>query len=121
LRVPLEDFCRTIPTASFRFLGEETRLDARLEIILYRSACELIGNAVKHASAGHIYVQLLIDSGLISLSVIDDGKGFDASTESGTGVGLKNIRTRIAPYNGKMFVRSATGMGTEVNIEIEPS
>ena len=117
LKVSLEDFCRAIPGANFQYLGEDPRLDSRLEVLIYRCAYELVNNAVKHAQATVINVQLMIDSGIISLTVHDDGIGFDPQTVT-LGIGLANIRTRIALYNGKMTIHTAPNEGTEVCVEI---
>jgi len=77
LKVALEDFCHAIPGTRFQFLGENPRLDNRLEVLIYRCAYELINNAVKHAHATAISVQLMVDDGIVSLTVQDNGIGFD--------------------------------------------
>lgn len=118
LKVSLEDFCRAIPNAHFQFIGKDSRLDPRLEVVLYRCAYELINNAVKYANASNIHVQLVIEEKLIALTVDDDGVGFDPD-KVGSGTGLANIRTRVLAYNGKITIRSASGKGTEIIIEIE--
>ena len=118
LKVALEDFCHAVPGAHFQYLGEEPRLDSRLEVLIYRCAYELINNAVKHARANTINVQLMVDEGVVSLTVHDNGVGFDPQTVN-AGIGLENIRTRIAVHNGKMSIYSEPDAGTEVSIEIE--
>ena len=118
LKVSLEDFCNAIPCAHFHFFGEEIRLDSRLEILIYRCAFELINNALKHSNAKTINVQLMIEKNLISLTVHDDGKGFDAKNIK-HGIGLENIHNRIDLYNGKMKIISSPEEGTEISIEIE--
>ena len=120
LKTSLDDFCRAIPGANFRFFGDDTDLDNRLKTLIYRCAYELINNAVKHANATNINVQLMIENGLVSLSVHDDGTGFDPEKVM-EGSGLENVRIRVASYNGKMNIYSSPGKGTEVSIEIEPS
>ncbi|MDR1197864.1 MAG: sensor histidine kinase [Prevotellaceae bacterium] len=120
LKTSLDDFCRAISVAHFRFFGDDSGLDNRLKILVYRCAYELINNAVKHANATSINVQLMIDNGLVSLSVHDDGTGFDPEKVT-KGSGLENVRIRVATYNGKMNIYSSPGKGTEINIEIEPS
>jgi signal transduction histidine kinase len=117
LKVSLEDFCRAIPNADFQYFGDDTRLDNRLEVMLYRCAHELINNAVKYAEADTISVQLMVDDQLVSLNVQDDGVGFDPEAISG-GSGLENIRTRVSAHNGTMTLYTSPGKGTEVNIEI---
>jgi len=120
LKVSVEDFCRVMPNVHFKYLGKKLRLDNRLEILIYRCAYELINNAVKHAKASHINVQLMIDNGVVSLTVHDNGIGFDPQAVN-LGIGLENIRTRLAIYNGRMTIQSSTCNGTEICIEIEPS
>jgi Signal transduction histidine kinase len=118
LKTALEDFCHSIPEAHFNYIGNDQRLDNQFEILIYRCAHELINNAIKHAKATNINIQLMIDNGLISLSVQDNGIGFDAK-KVGNGAGLENIRTRLSTYNGKMNIYSSSEIGTEISVEIE--
>ncbi|MDR2680600.1 MAG: sensor histidine kinase [Tannerella sp.] len=118
LKTSIEDFCHTIPHAHFHYYGSEERLERRLEVLLYRCAFELVNNAVKYAKAKDINVQLIIDSGLVSLTVHDNGIGFDPLRDT-IGSGLRNIRTRVSAFNGKIFIHSFPEKGTEVNIEFE--
>ena len=117
LKVSLEDFCHAIPGAHFQYFGEALRLDNHLEVLIYRCAYELINNALKHAQANAINIQLLIDNGVVSLTVQDNGIGFDPQTAH-SGIGLENVRTRLALFNGKMSIHSAPEKGTEICIEI---
>ncbi len=119
LKVSIEDFCRAIPGANFYYLGEDPKLDKQLEVLIYRCAYELINNAVKHAEATTINVQLVVDNGIVSLTVQDNGIGFNPD-EMANGSGLNNIKTRVSAYNGKLNIQSAPGKGTEISIEIEP-
>lgn len=118
LKISIEDFSRAIPNAHFQYYGSEERLDDRLEVILYRCVYELVNNAVKYAEATAINVQLMIDNGLVSITVQDNGIGFDPEKVT-SGSGLDNIRTRVSAYNGKMTIHSSPGNGTEVSVEIE--
>ena len=117
LKVSLEDFVHAIPNTHFQYFGDDLRLDSPLEILIYRCAYELINNAVKYAQATAINVQIIMDSGIVSLTVQDDGIGFDPQTVS-AGMGLENIRTRLALYNGQMTIHTAPNEGTEVCIEV---
>ncbi|MDR2920714.1 MAG: sensor histidine kinase [Tannerella sp.] len=118
LKTSIEDYCCAIPDARFYYFGGEERLDGRQEVVLYRCVYELVNNAVKYAKATEINVQLIIDNGLVSLTVHDNGVGFDPERIT-SGSGLDNIRARVSVYNGKMIIYSAPGKGTEVNVEIE--
>ena len=117
LKTSLQDFALSVPGAEFHFFGKEIRLDTGLEVVLYRCAYELVNNSLRHAAASHIAIQLVQEPESVTLSVTDDGEGFDAEQQT-EGMGLKNIRNRISVYNGRMLVLSDNESGTEINIEI---
>ncbi len=114
----LEDFALTIPQAHFSHHGFDKRLEENMEITIYRTIHELVNNAVKHAEATRIDIDLTAYKKRITIHVADNGKGFAYSPEK-EGFGLKNIRNRIAMYNGKLMVDSHPNRGTEINIEME--
>lgn len=118
LKTSIDDFCRAIPGVSFHYLGSDMRLDAHLEVLIYRCAYELVNNALKHSGATSINVQLIVEEKIISLTVQDNGCGFDPQNIV-LGAGLENIKTRVSAYNGIMNLYSSSGNGTEVSIEIE--
>jgi len=86
--------------------------------MIYRSIHELVNNALKYAGASQILVQIIQEPDRIAFTVQDDGCGFDPAVES-KGMGLQNIRTRVASYNGILDINSRPGEGTEVNVEIK--
>jgi signal transduction histidine kinase len=59
----------------------------------------------------------MVDNGVIALTVQDNGIGFDPQSVH-SGIGLENIRSRIAMCNGKMSIHSSPEQGTEISIEI---
>lgn len=74
---------------------------------------------MKHASAQHAVVQLSRAGDAISITVEDDGKGFDtAILQQSSGIGWSNIKHRVELMKGKMDVMSGQGKGTSVYIEI---
>ncbi len=113
----LEDFIAAVPNASFHFFGEEGRLETSIEALLYRAAYELVNNALKHAHATGIDVQLILQPHNITLSISDNGCGFD-TVRFQPGFGLKNISNRLAAYGGKMLLESHPHQGTDICIEI---
>lgn len=117
LKVSLADFCAAIPTTDFHYFGDEARLPGKMEIMVYRCIHELVNNALKHAEADNINVQLVQEPDRISFTVQDDGKGFDPQTAA-EGMGMQNIRQRVAAFQGKLDVFSS-GEGTEVHVELE--
>ncbi len=116
LKVALSDFCGNLPQVSFDYFGSEERLDPKMEVMIYRIVHELVNNALKHADASQVMVQVMRESNYAALIVRDDGKGFDPSLRT-AGMGLRNIRDRVATYNGRIEISSGPGRGTEVNIE----
>ena len=118
LKTSLKDFIRNIPNAYFHYFGEDQRLEPKMEAMIYRSASELVNNALKHAEAGQINVQLLQHPDSISLTVQDDGKGFDTTAIS-DGHGLQNIRNRVESFGGTMNIFSQAAEGTEINLEFK--
>jgi Signal transduction histidine kinase len=117
LKVSLADFCAAIPTADFHYFGNEARLPGKMEIMVYRCIHELVNNALKHAEANHINVQLVQEPDRISFTIQDDGKGFDQHTVS-EGMGLRNVRQRVDAFQGKLDIYSSKE-GTEVHVELE--
>lgn len=117
LKASLSDFCDAISIVEFHYFGSENRLPQNLEMLIYRSVHELVNNALKHAEATQISVQLVQDTDRISITVQDDGKGFD-QTLSHQGTGLANIRQRVESQQGKMNIYSSE-QGTEIHIELE--
>ncbi|MEA4937610.1 MAG: sensor histidine kinase [Paludibacter sp.] len=118
LNVSLTDFCMDIPSVEFHYFGNNERFDSKLEILIYRMAHELVNNALNHAEAEHINVQLLQEDDRISLTVQDDGKGFDEKN-TGKGMGLENVKNRVASFDGEMNIYSSPEKGTEINIEFQ--
>lgn len=117
LKVSLEDFCRSFSKVHFHFFGTEKRLDSKAETTIYRVVYELVNNAVKHANAKNINVQLVQESDRISVTVQDDGIGFNLQATN-SGNGLQNIENRIKAVNGTIHIFSAPDKGTEIAIEI---
>ncbi len=74
---------------------------------------------MKHAAATNAIVQLSFTDGAISLTVEDDGKGFDtAILNQPVGMGWSNIQSRVDFLKGTLDVKAAAGKGTSVHIEI---
>ena len=85
--------------------------------MLFRS--ELVNNAVKHANATQIIVQLTTNNNKIGIAVEDDGKGIDASALANSkGAGMDNIKYRVQYFNGTIDTVTSAGNGTSVNIEL---
>lgn len=118
LATALRDFCHVNPIVSFSHHGQDLRLPEQQEVMLYCATHELVNNALKHAHASRIMVQLMIDDEYVAVIVADNGKGFNPDTQSPKpNMGLRNIRERIELQQGRMSI-STSSAGTEINIEI---
>lgn len=114
----LRDYCQILPTVTFTCIGKEQRLDKSTELICYSTIHELINNALNHADASLIQVQLMFDDESFSAVIADNGKGFDPKGIY-KGTGLNNIRERIKAVKGEFAITSAQGKGTEAIITIK--
>ncbi|CCH02328.1 histidine kinase [Fibrella aestuarina BUZ 2] len=98
------------------------RLPPAVEIGLYRIAQEALNNAIKHADAPQIRIQLQQTPRQVVLSVQDTGKGFSLKTSTKAARppvsvnGLDNMRTRTRLLNGQLTIRSKPKQGTEIKV-----
>lgn len=99
--------------------GLNERLDGTVEVVLYRIIQELVNNAIKHANAKHLLVQIVRqENGQTSVTVEDDGIGFDIDKINVfQSAGIQNIRSRVNYLRGNMDVKTKPGKGTSVYIE----
>ena len=120
MKLALEDFAIQFPMLQFHFFGIDKRIDEKVEYVVYCCANELVNNAIKHSSAKRINMQLIQNDEFITLTVSDDGCGFDFDENNTTkGLGLKSIYARVLSCNGKIDINSSAEKGTEICIEIE--
>jgi signal transduction histidine kinase len=78
---------------------------------------ESVSNALRHSGAGSVDVTLSAAAGVVRISVVDDGSGFDRD-QVVRGMGLSNLERRAAEAGGKLDIDSAPGTGTRLSIEI---
>lgn len=95
--------------------GLNERLDANTETMVYRVIQECINNVIKHSGANQLDISLIHDAEGLSITIEDNGRGFDASQQN-EGIGLKNIRSRVAYLKGEVEWDSKPGQGTVVTI-----
>ena len=94
-----------------------TRHAPEIEATLYRITQEALNNVLKHSNATTATVSVVEENGTITLTISDDGAGFDQS-QRGTGFGLIGMRERVALVDGHMSIKSAPGLGTTVEVVI---
>jgi signal transduction histidine kinase len=88
-----------------------------LEEAIYRIVQEALTNAVKHADAERIWIEVCETDATVAIVVGDDGRGFDQYA-SVTGFGLVGLRERVTLAQGILAVRSAPGQGTTLEVSL---
>jgi two-component system, NarL family, sensor histidine kinase UhpB len=96
-----------------------TRLPAAIETALYRIVQEALNNAVKHAQASSVRIELQRTSSRVACSVRDDGRGFDAHRQQAVhGLGLNGIRERLNALGGTLLLTTEPKRGTTIQADI---
>jgi signal transduction histidine kinase len=93
-----------------------TRLTSVVEETVYRVIQEALTNVVKHADAGSATVELA-ESDVVSITVRDDGRGFDTHAQD-RGFGLLGLEERVAFLGGKLALESSPAGGTTLRAEV---
>lgn len=99
-------------------IDESVEINKDKALFLYRLLQEAINNIVKHAEATVINITLKLVGNKLSLTIVDNGKGFNTLDTDITqhGIGLHTMQRRIALLNGSVKVTSDIGIGTTVSI-----
>ena len=101
---------------NYEWNGDAQRLDFSQELALYRIIKEILVNAVKHAEATTITINIENTTDTFKLFVKDDGKGFDVETTQ-KDAGLRNIKDRTLILGGKVYISSEMHSGTTIQID----
>ncbi|WP_436849460.1 sensor histidine kinase [Streptomyces avermitilis] len=91
------------------------RADAPVESAAYFAVSEVLTNAVKHASADRIWIDLRHSDGMLRISVTDNGGG---GARIGAGSGLAGVERRLGTFDGVLAVSSPAGGPTMVTLEL---
>jgi two-component system NarL family sensor kinase len=100
-----------------------TRLSPKVQSALYRLAQEALNNIRKHARAENVWLDFEIDASWASLSVRDDGAGFDPikalDAARGRGsVGILQMRERTERAGGSFAIETDMGKGTVIRVKL---
>ncbi len=77
---------------------------------------EALANAAKHSKARHIHVALAVDRGILTLTVSDDGCGFDKPPVRTSGNGISNMEARSASIGGHLSVGPGSDSGARITL-----
>ena len=107
----------------FRVEGVSFRLEQQQELILFRIVQEILHNIIKHAKTSLIDVLVQFEMEMFTLTVKDNGIGFDAgklekADYSGFGLGIRNMHNRAAMINTNFALSSGAGEGVTVILRL---
>jgi hypothetical protein len=100
--------------ATMTIMGEETAIDDKDEVILFRIIQELLSNIVKHSKATELNVSFDFREENLTIKVKDNGVGFNGKHE-GSGIGMANLNNRVKMLNGS--IQFINNNGLEVAVE----
>jgi signal transduction histidine kinase len=83
---------------------------------IYLVVREALHNVVKHSDATRVDIRLSMVDGRFSISIRDDGKGFDPDKMEFPGNGLVNMKKRMNDIGGEVVIRSEPGFGTGIEL-----
>jgi signal transduction histidine kinase len=107
------------PVVIFQHFGTPANLDVNKNLMVFRIIQELVTNAIKHAQATEILVQIIFTSEDITITVEDDGIGFDETKINHNANGWNNIKSRVSLLHGHLQFHSEPQKGTSVTIVLQ--
>ncbi|WP_223668829.1 sensor histidine kinase [Kangiella shandongensis] len=95
----------------------DKELDEETQTLVFRVVQEALTNAIKHAGANHIKIDVASQPSILLVKVTDDGVGMDTNKALGPdGFGLSAMQDRVAAFGGQLMINSAKGKGAEVKM-----
>jgi NarL family two-component system sensor histidine kinase LiaS len=85
-----------------------------VEEALFRIAQEALANVARHSKANLVQVSLKTTDDDVTLSIIDNGQGFDTTAQEASGVGLHSMQERMKPLGGEVQIKSVLDKGTQI-------
>lgn len=114
----VEDSGRTSGVeTSFEASGDPSTLPDDVQLFTYRIVQEALSNAIRHADASSIRVNLIRDADGLELRITDDGSGLDPK-RIGTGLGLAGMRERALLVGGRLELESRPPLGTRIRLTV---
>ena len=109
---------------SFNYNEEKKDILGIVNLSIFRIIQEACNNAIKHAEAKSIEINIFYNEKYINISVKDDGKGFDTELKQNikndnyTGYGLSFMKERVNLLSGKINIESNINKGTIVTVKV---
>jgi len=93
-------------------LSEQRTVPLAVEEAFWRIAQEALSNVARHSQATRVQIQLDYAPEQVTLSIADNGRGFDPASSQQAGIGLHSIRERVESLGGTVTIQSSPGAGT---------
>jgi signal transduction histidine kinase len=93
-------------------------IEQDIALCLYRVAQEALANAVKHSGARHVWLDLRGRPSGVSVTITDDGKGFEVDGLQGAGLGLISMRERVESVGGVLEIHTRAAVGTRLSVTV---
>lgn len=120
LETAMNELCDSMSNPKLEITFESFNIDKALpflyQLAMYRITQEALSNCIKHAQATKVIVQISQNNELLSLTIEDNGVGFDLK-QGKTGHGLLNMKNRAKLLNATLEIVSEKGEGTTINME----
>ena len=97
---------------------DETLITKEYQYNIYRIIQEGLNNIIKHAGAKEVSLQLLKVEDKLTITIEDDGKGFDIKARMDGGIGIQNIAARTEWLDGTFRIDSGPEIGSTLIVEI---
>ena len=120
LETAMNELCDSMSNPKLEITFESFNINQSLpflyQLAVYRITQEALSNCIKHAQATKVIVQISQNNELLSLTIEDNGVGFDLK-QGKTGHGLQNMKNRAKLLNATLEIVSEKGEGTTINME----
>ena len=94
-------------------------LPLTVEEALFRVVQEALSNVARHSKATLVQIKLAVAEDIVTLTIDDNGQGFESTQRKGGGVGLLSMQERMKALGGDVRVESSPGKGTHVLAQCE--
>ena len=115
----MEEFSTTKKLIITYDINYEIALNKKQELHLFRIMQELLNNSIKHGKATRAFVEIKEDLDTLQINYTDNGIGFQVKQAlRQNGLGLKNIKSRLAMLDGHLNIKSQQGKGASFHITL---
>jgi signal transduction histidine kinase len=98
---------------------DDVQTPPKVQLALYQIAKEGLGNVVRHSRANNAWLELSSEGEMVTLSIRDDGIGFDPTAPHEEHYGLLIMKERAVSVGGSLYLDSAPGEGCQLRVIVQ--